>query len=318
MSKFTSSQHNGSFMKGGQLGWFHDEGDPSGFFHTYDSFKVEGSPHGERKIHVFLPRDYEFNNHTYPMVYFNDGNTTFFSGGVGNSSWNVSRTLTELYKKQEIVEVIVVAIYPVNRDYEYTSLCSNRGNPPGLIEYTDFITNDLKGFIDTHYRTSCEVRQNMIIGSSNGGLAAFFTGCYKPDAFGFVSALSPSFWAGVDLSENFPYIVKTDEKLKDSKLIEFVSDSLSKKKERPSIYLDWGLVREGGLHNSSIEERAAARGREMSEILQKDYGYTLGSDLFVYEDKTGDHTEYSWSKRLPAILKIFSNGRYKYENLVDI
>jgi len=69
------------FERDGQQAWFHDEGDSFGFFHTYDAFSACG---GKRKIHVLLPRDYEASKDQYPVIYMNDGNTSFWRGGIGN------------------------------------------------------------------------------------------------------------------------------------------------------------------------------------------------------------------------------------------
>jgi predicted alpha/beta superfamily hydrolase len=72
-------------------------------------------------VHVFLPREYESSGRAYPCIYFNDGNTVFWNGGLGNKSWNVSRTLTSLYAQNSLKsKVIVVAIVPNDREWEYT------------------------------------------------------------------------------------------------------------------------------------------------------------------------------------------------------
>jgi hypothetical protein len=59
--------------------------------------------------------------------------------------------------------------------------------------------------------------------------------------------------------------------LRDSQLLEAVKETLAATSRRPKLYLDWGLVRTGGLHNESIEERSTARGREMIKLLQQEY-----------------------------------------------
>ena len=110
----------------------------------------------------------------------------------------------------------------------------------------------------------------MIVGSSHGGLAAFYMANRRPDAFGFAGALSPSFWVGVDDAERFPLIIPLpDRVLEGSQLLEAVKETLADASRRPKLYLDWGLVQTGGLHNESIEERATARGREMVKLLQQ-------------------------------------------------
>ena len=75
------------------------------------------------------------------------------------------------------------------------------------------------------------------------------------------------------------------------------------------VYLDWVLVRTGGLHNESIEERAMARGREMVKLLQQEYAYKIDNDLIVYEDPDGEHNEQSWARRMPRVLEYFVNNK---------
>jgi hypothetical protein len=43
----------------------------------------------------------------------------------------------------------------------------------------------------------------------------------------------------------------------------------------------------------------------MAELLQKKFNYILHRDLFVWEDEDGEHTEDSWSRRLPFVFKAF-------------
>lgn len=65
----------------------------AGFFHTFDAisvYKPNGEKYPPRKVHIFVPRNYEGSNQRYPVVYFNDGNTTFWPGGLANKSWKVA------------------------------------------------------------------------------------------------------------------------------------------------------------------------------------------------------------------------------------
>lgn len=91
-----------------------------GYFHTYDHFQVGASNEKLRIIHIFLPRNYAVDQEAYPVIYMNDGHTAFFSGGLYNKTWNMAEILTRLYLSHQIYKVIVVAICPINRDYEYT------------------------------------------------------------------------------------------------------------------------------------------------------------------------------------------------------
>ncbi len=292
------------FFRGNQRASLHDPGFKSGYFHTYDNLRLGNKEH---KVHIFLPRDYTDRPaspdgkgcYNYPVVYMNDGEVAFFKGGLANQSWQVAETLEHLYGLELINRVIVVAICPRDRDYDYTHEPVLSRPYGGLSAYAKYCA-DLKEFVCRHYRASWPWVDNLIIGSSHGGLAAFYT-AGRHHHWGKVAALSPSFWVGLDSHlRTIPVI----SRLSGSSLVKTCHDVLISK-DHPQIYLDWGAVRSGGMHNFLIERRAAARGCEMSHLLMQDYGYIHGKDLFVYEDPKGAHTELSWAQRLPGILKTF-------------
>ncbi|MEC4806404.1 MAG: alpha/beta hydrolase-fold protein [Jaaginema sp. PMC 1079.18] len=283
------------FAKGGQWAWFHDENHPGGYFHTYDALRLQDS--SPRKVHVFLPREYEQERDRYPVVYMNDGHTAFFPGGIAHLSWDTATTLSQLYAAQAIQKLIVVAIHPLNRDWEYTHVPILSGSGGGLGTYSHYLAHFLKPFIDEHYRTQSQASQTTILGSSHGGLAAFYTACQYPQQFGNAGALSPSFWVELDAS------ARLFDSLESSKLLKLTAPTLENKQIRPLFWLDWGRIRSGGFHNWFIERHAAKRTREMAHLLQQEYDYTLGKELFVYEDFNGEHTEISWAKRLPFVLR---------------
>jgi predicted alpha/beta superfamily hydrolase len=289
------------FNLGSQNAWFYDLGHWGGYFHTYDNFEVGGK---SRQVHVFLPRDYEVSQKSYPVLYLNDGNTAFFSGGQYHKTWHFAEIITKLYLRNQIRKVIVVATAPTNRNYEYTHV-SVQGEGGGLNDYSEYLAHNVKGFIDNHYKTNPHPEYNLILGASHGGLAAFYTATKYPDKFGGVAALSPSFWFGLDNHKNPQLSQLLTQSLADSILWFTIKNNLSKSARRLKIYLDWGLIREGGFHNEFIEEKATVRGREMRDLLIRDLDYRINGDLFVVEDTLGQHHEESWSGRLPNILSLF-------------
>ena len=179
----------------------------SGFFHTYENLDLDNH---KRKVHVYLPADYSSNtDETYPVIYMNDGNTAFEAGGIAPWSWEVDKTVHSLYTSNLIQKVIIVAIYPLNRTFEYLktrkyieidgSVCKSGG---GLFLYSDYLTHQLKPFIDKNYRTKPEAEYTTIIGSSFGGLAAFYISTTRSMYFGNAGVLSPSFWVGTKKRKN--------------------------------------------------------------------------------------------------------------------
>ncbi|WP_225886518.1 alpha/beta hydrolase [Leptolyngbya sp. PCC 6406] len=279
-----------------QLAWHHDEGHDSGYFHTYDSLVIDQDFYPPRKVHVFLPRDYDFNHRGYPVVYMNDGNTAFWPDGLSPYSWQVPATLKALYAQRKISPVIIVAIHPLNRSHEYLhvkefSALFKQQEGGGLAEYSDYLVR-LKHFIDCSYNTLRGREFTTIVGSSHGGLAAFYTGCLHGEHFGNVGALSPSFWVGgvFNLRQTF--------------LVDSVKSFLSPDNQnRPRIWIDWGLKHVGGFHNFFIESQAAKWAEEMVKLLQQDYGYTVNTDLFYYADPLGGHDERAWAYRLSLIFE---------------
>lgn len=285
------------FTIGGQEAWSHDDGFSAGYVHTFDALDVGGSaPH---KVHVLVPAGYGPCDAGYPVIYMNDGSTAFWPGGPGNKTWDVPGALAGLYAEGSIPRVIVVAIEPNDRDYEYSHTPGEPGAPCcGAGEYTAYVADHVKPFIDGAYRTKPGRESTFIAGSSRGGLASFYVATRRPDTFGGAVCMSSSFWFGLDavFGGNYP-----GGPLATSALVAPVAATLGGS-PRPRFWIDWGLVRTGGFHNEVIEEAATVRGKEMVSLLQSTYGYTNGVDLFWEEDPMGEHDETSWGRRLPGAL----------------
>ncbi len=288
------------FTLGGQQAYYHDEGYSSGYFHTYDRLQLDPHRDPPRKIHVFLPRSYGSGDRRYPVLYFNDGNTTFWPGGLSPYSWEVAATLSQLYDRHAIPPVIIVAIHPLNRSHEYLHVSEYsapwKKEGGGLPDYAAYVVR-LKQFMDAHYQTVSDRTATSIIGSSHGGLAAFYIGAMHGHCFGNVGALSPSFWVGGVFN------------LSQTPLMAAVGDNLRPSNpHRPRIWIDWGCQRLGGFHNLVIEQQATHWSKQMVKLLQRQYGYQLGRDLFSYEDRSGGHDEQAWAERLSLLLQRFYPG----------
>lgn len=289
------------FTLGGQNAWSHDDGFAAGYFHTYDGLQVGGPGDMPRKVHVFLPRGYDACDAGYPVVYMNDGDTAFWKGGLGNKTWNVADALAKLYAEGAIPQVIVVAVVPLHRDIEYTHTSwSPDKECCGLEQYTAYMADHVKAFIDAGYRTLPEAKSTAIIGSSHGGLAAFYMANRRPEVFGRAGCLSPSLWAGLDPVHGGSY---SGGPLASSLLLDLTKSTLASKASRPRLWIDWGLIRTGGTHNSSIEAAATTRGKEMVALLEGTYGYAEGSEISWEEDPLGEHDEDSWGRRFPHVMK---------------
>lgn len=61
-------------------------------------------------------------------------------------------------------------------------------------QYTAFIVEVLKPWIDQHYRTRPERRHTAIMGSSMGGLISSYAISHYPQVFGKAAIFSPAYW----------------------------------------------------------------------------------------------------------------------------
>ena len=231
---------------------------------------------------MLVPRDYSESSERYPVLYMNDGQTALFPGGSLGKCWNVGQTMSALWEQGKIGRALIVAIHPIDRDREYTHL---RGMPGshfgGLDEYAGYVAGPLKTFIDANYRTSRSNEDAATVGSSHGGLAAFYTACKYPAKFHRAFALSPSFWVG------------RGDSMGTSPLVNGLRETLADRALRPQVWIDWGLRRDG----------AVSGAREMAALLQSEFRYELGRDLWVLEDREGGHDEESWGRHFGLLMQ---------------
>lgn len=300
------------FTFGGQSGWSHDAGSPAGWFHTYDAIELgagfgpDGTPvSAPHKVHLLLPRDYD-RCASYPVVVMNDGSSSFWNGGSADKSWDVPGALSSLYAEGSLEPVIVVAVEPNDRDYEYSHTpwtdpdSLEPGDCCGVEDYADYLADGLGAWLDEHYAVATEPEDWAIVGSSRGGLGACTVANLRPDRFGRAACMSPSFWLGLDPVFGGDF---DGGPLADSLLIDTLSPTLSDPSVRPHLWIDWGLIRTGGFHNEVIEEAATARGLEMVELLEDEFGYVLDEELHWLEDPEGEHDEVSWGLRFPLVMQ---------------
>jgi hypothetical protein len=282
----------------GQKAFVHDGGKPAGYFHTFDALTVGGGePH---KVHVLLPRRYGETCARYPVVVMNDGHTAFWPGGLANKTFGMAEALADAYTRGALREVIVVAVEPVSRNREYTHAPWLAGEVCcGAKGYATWLADGLVPFLDATYRTRAARDQRFVLGSSHGGLSALYVAAKRPDVFGGAVAMSPSLWAGLDDRVSGA----RGGPLATSALLTEIGPGLTGA-TRPKVYLDWGLRRDGGTHNSVTEELATTRGRELAALLATaSFGYQEGRDLFTVEDPRGEHDETSWGRRLAGALE---------------
>lgn len=281
----------------GQRGWAHDEGHAAGSFHTYDALDPGSGP--ARKVHLLVPRT----PGPWPLVVQHDGHTTFWPPG---STWDVAATLSSL--AGAVRPALIAAVHPLERNHDYTHVDWAAGTRPwgGLPQYGRWLAERLVPWVNASYPTDGTRAGTAIVGSSHGGLAAFWCATRHPETFGAAGCLSPSFFSGLD---DLATGARSPLALLGSPLVAPVADLLADPVRRPRLWLCWGLRRDGGEHNAIVEALATHRGREMADLLVQRFGYREGTDLWAVEEREAGHEESAWRRRFgPMMVRMFPGG----------
>ena len=235
-----------------------------------------------RDVLVYLPPGYRRSRARYPVFYMHDGQNIFDRAtAFGGVEWGVDETAERLILAGEMQPVIIVGIanggaarideYAPTAGY-YEVGGGGKQQSKGLAKkYAEFLTQELKPFIDSHYRTKPEPEFTGTGGSSMGGLVSICIGLMLPKVFTRLAVMSPSIWW--DDAILFKYI-----------------DGL--KRALPlKIWLDTGT-----------DEPGWNRARVVRDCLLEK-GWRMGETLKYVEVPGAKHTESAWAARIDQVLK---------------
>ncbi|MFM8215871.1 MAG: alpha/beta hydrolase-fold protein, partial [Pirellula sp.] len=167
-----------------------------------------------RRITVWLPPGYRDNPQVrYPVVYLLDGQNVFDNQRAAfGVEWQADETAKKLAQDSIPRPLGLVAIdNSKDRVDEYTPIPDSIADKiigGRADDHLNFITSELKPWIDQEFRTLTGPESTAIIGSSLGGLFVLHALHKRPDVFGKGASMSPSlFWANQHMLEFFS---KTD------------------------------------------------------------------------------------------------------------
>ena len=131
----------------------------------------------KRNFYVHLPANYANSSKRYPVIFMTDAKDTL------QQISSVTQQLSG--SARSIPEIIVVAI---TNNGGRTQDLSER---PGTINFLSFIVDELKPYINQHYKTNGE---NLLLGTSMGGEFVIRALFERPEAFDAYFANSPSIY----------------------------------------------------------------------------------------------------------------------------
>ena len=157
-------------------------------------FKMTGL-NRSRQVRLYLPPDYHLSQQRYPVLYLHDGQNVFDEATAYAGEWGVDETLNQL-AAQGWLKLIVVAVDNggEHRMQEYSGWDNPRFGKAEGEAYINFIRNELKPYVDRHFRTLPEAADTGIMGSSMGGLISHYALFNRPGTFSKAGIFSPSYW----------------------------------------------------------------------------------------------------------------------------
>lgn len=246
----------------------------------------------ERRLVVYLPPGYHADeSRRYPVLYMQDGQNLFDgrTSFVPGQHWHLGETADNLIREGAIEPLIIVGVYNAgeHRIREYTPTADpNFKVGGGANLYGRMLAEELKPFIDAHYRTKPEREHTGLGGSSLGGLVSLYVGLTRGEVFGRVLAMSPSLWW-----DDCWLLRNLDELTRGPK---------------PKVWLDAGTL-EGAntdCNAEALRDALAAR------------GFTPGGEVEFMRAPGARHSERDWAHRVHHGLR-FTFGARGAEEVPD-
>ena len=170
---------------------------------SIDLYKKFGSLNiTPRDVMVWLPEGYKVGDEC-DVLYMHDGQMLFDAASTWNhQEWQVDEVASRLIDEGKIRKCIIVGInntdarldeYFPDKALQFVDKDKCKGVNVGQFkggDYLRFIVEELKPFIDEHYKPLTTREHTMMMGSSMGGLISLYAICEYPQVFGAVACLS--------------------------------------------------------------------------------------------------------------------------------
>lgn len=241
-----------------------------------------------RNIDVWTPPGYDsIPNLRLPVIYMHDGQNLFETGYAhGGVDWGVREAMLGLIARGRTPGAIIVGVWNTSlrwREYipqkaleavEHHALrqqfVQQLGGEPITDRYLRFVVEEVKPFIDAHYRTLPDQPNTLVMGSSMGGLASLYAISQYPQIFGAAGCLSTHWTAGGEL------------------LVRYMGAHLPPPDGR-RLYFDFGTL--------GLDEHYEPLQQLMDELLHE-AGYREGVDWITRKFEGADHNEAAWRARV--------------------
>ncbi|HET9399126.1 MAG TPA: alpha/beta hydrolase-fold protein [Sphingomicrobium sp.] len=276
---------------------------------------LDGGPAGKMTVWVWLPPGYdEAKGKKFPVLYMHDGQNLFDKDlTVYNQEWGMDEAIPRMARQGDLRNWIVVGVQsPTAR---YRSLFPQKifpllsaglqkrvtgieiNEPKGDLAgdaYLTFMVETVKQRVDREFRTLQGPADTAVMGSSMGGLMAFYAMAEYPEVFGQAAAVSMHIpLAGVEKGE--------DHQKWAAEAADAFRRYLAASKMRPGrnrLYIDHGTA--------SLDEAYAPYSKTLIPMLEAS-GWK-GPSLMFRTYAGAEHNETAWAQRVDIPLA-FLDGK---------
>lgn len=229
-----------------------------------------------RRLYVYLPKYYDRSDRRYSVLYMFDGHNVFYnSHATYGKSWGMKEYLDRT--KLPLIVVAIECNHEGNKrlnEYAPFDFHFHRTDPmEGLGKETmDWMSGELKQYIDETYRTLPDREHTLIAGSSMGGLMSLYAITAYNDVYSRAAALSPTIMAGG--KEMQKLIAET------------------KLQEQTRVYLDVGT--------GEVPKRRRRWLTDLFDVAEK--LTRRGAQVAARIVPGAEHCEAAWEKRIPVFM----------------
>ena len=176
----------------------------------------------QKKIWVYLPKDYQSSKKSYPVIYMHDAQNLFDNKTSFVGEWKVDEYLDTLPDSEASI-IIGIEHGGETRIDELTPFVNEKYGGGKGNEYLNFIVETLKPLADSKFRTLTDKEHTTIWGSSLGGLISIYAIVNYPEIFGKAGLFSTAIWinkkemvgliknSNIDPDKKFYFLVGSEE-----------------------------------------------------------------------------------------------------------
>ena len=243
-----------------------------------EKFPLKFTPNGEdRMIHLYLPDSYYSSDERYPVVYMFDGHNLFFdSDATYGKCWGL-KTFLDNWEKKVIVVGMECSHTGNERLREYSPYRIRSRVTGAIVGIGDatmqWIVNEVKPYVDSHYRTWSHREARAIAGSSMGGMMSLYAILRYNRWFSKAACVSPAVGFAMP---SFRKEVMDAELDPDTR-----------------IFFSWGTKEWRGSDKPMTRNIL-----ELESMIQQ-----KGANTWLYHQQGGRHCEADWEVQIPTWMQ---------------